>query len=90
MAELFGTGRVVDLILGLVVLEAMLLLAWRWRSGGGLAPADIAANLAAGACLMLALRSALVGEPWTATAPWLLAGLAAHLLDLWRRWPRAR
>jgi hypothetical protein len=90
VAELFATGRVVDLILGLVVLEAVLLLAWRWRSGGGLALIDIAANLAAGAFLMLALRSALVGDPWTSTAPWLLAGLTAHLLDLWRRWPRGR
>jgi small-conductance mechanosensitive channel len=90
VAELFATGRIVDLILALVVLETVLLVAWRWRTGGGLALIDIAANLAAGAFLMLALRSALVGDPWTMIVPWLLAGLTAHLFDLWRRWPRAR
>jgi hypothetical protein len=31
-----------------------------------------------------------LGAAWTSTAPWLLAGLLAHLLDLWRRWPRGR
>ena len=90
MDALFGSGRVVDVILALMLAEAVLLLAWRWRFGRGLAVADIAANLAAGACLMLALRGALIGAPWTGVAPWLLAGFTAHLVDLWRRWPRAR
>jgi hypothetical protein len=45
-------------------------------------------NLLAGACLLMALRSALSGSGWAWIAAWLFAALVAHLADLARRWRR--
>jgi hypothetical protein len=85
MAALFASGRIIDAILALVVLEG-LLLAWLCRRRAasflGLSLPALLANLASGAALMLALRAALVGAPWIAVAAWMLAGLVAHLADL--------
>ncbi len=85
MEWLFASGRIVDLILVLVAVEAVVLflLARSGRISGG--AAGILANLAAGACLMLALRAALVGAWWGWTAVWLAAALAAHVEDMRRR-----
>lgn len=78
MESWFASGRIVDAILLLVLLEALLFV--RLRGGLALLP-----NLAAGACLLLALRAALTGA--TATVLGLCLALAgiAHGLDVARR-----
>lgn len=86
MAELFASGRIVDLILAAMALEAAALAAYRRRSGRGVPLPDLAANLVAGGCLLLALRAALTGADWSAAAAWLGAALLAHLADLACRW----
>lgn len=86
MSALFASGSVIDLILGLVVVEALALYALRRLTGRGPALADLLPNLAAGACLLLAVRAALLDLPWIWVAAALAAGLLAHLLDLSRRW----
>jgi hypothetical protein len=83
---LFASGLVADLILALVAVEALLLLAYRRRTGRGPAPADLVLNLLAGAFLVLALRFALVGAGGAWIAACLGAALVAHLADLRRRW----
>jgi hypothetical protein len=83
LEALFASGRIVTLILVAVAIEAAVLL-WLLRHAGRLA-FGVAANLAAGACLLLAVRSALVGAPWQATALWIALSLPAHVLDLWLR-----
>lgn len=88
MKALFGSGRVVDLILVLMVLEALALWAWRRRTGEGPPPAALLVTLGAGACLLLALRAALAGSGWEVVGIWLAVGLAAHLADLRTRWKR--
>ncbi|RAI33033.1 hypothetical protein [Rhodoplanes serenus] len=85
MAELFASGRVIDLVLILVVIEAVGLavlarLTRRVPQIGTLLP-----NLAAGACLLLAVRAALAGAAWPWVAAALLAALVAHLADLGTR-----
>ena len=87
MSGLFASGRIVDLILALTVLEWLLLTAYRRRTGRGPAPAPLLANLLAGICLLLAVRAALVDAWWG----WLALCLAeprwlAHLADLRLRW----
>lgn len=66
--------------------EAVGLALWHWRTGRGLAPADLWPNLVSGLALMAALRAALTGAGWH----WVALGLAlsglAHALDLRRRW----
>ncbi len=80
LASWFASGRIIDGILLLVGAEALLLV-WLSRRGGPPLP-SLLANLASGAALMLALRSALVGAGWIVVAGWMLAGLLAHLADL--------
>lgn len=88
MTVLFHNGSIVDLILLGIVLEAIALVIYRSRTGRGISPLDLLANLCAGAFLLLALRSVLVESPWTVTAAWLAAALIAHIADLTRRWNR--
>ena len=87
MSALVESGRIAELILLLVGLEALAFVVLG-RRVPGLGIRELAGTLAAGAALLLALRAALRGEPWTAVAAWLaLAGLA-HAADLLRRWRR--
>lgn len=86
MGALFESGHVVDVIIGLVVVEGLFLafLYRRWHRGIPLG--DLWPNLLAGAGLLMALRAALAGSAWQAIAPWLIVALAAHLVDLRQRW----
>jgi hypothetical protein len=86
MAELFASGRLVDLILTVVALEAVGLL-WYWRSTGrGVAAIDLLPNLCAGTFLLLALRVTLGGGGWMMACGCLAVAGVAHLIDLSRRW----
>jgi hypothetical protein len=86
VSQLFANGHVVDLIVGLMVAEALALTIYQRRTGRGIAPLDLLGNLLAGLCLLLALRAALAGAAWGWIAAWLSVALIAHLLDLQRRW----
>lgn len=88
MAEFFSSGRIVDLILGLAFLESMVLAVHFRKSGRGIPLVELAGNMAAGGCLLLALRAALTGAWWGWIAMLLTGALLAHALDLWCRWHR--
>jgi hypothetical protein len=90
MAALFASGRMVDLVLALTLIEAVALVAWHRRTGGGVAPGDFLGNLLSGVCLLVALRLGLAGAWWGWIALALLAALAAHLTDLASRWRSSR
>lgn len=86
MADLFASGRLVDLILVLVVIEAVaLILYWR-RTRRGVAPLDLLPSLSAGAFLLLALRVTLTDGGWQTASACLAAAGLAHLTDIGRRW----
>ena len=76
-AALFASGHAVDIVLGVLALEAGWLV-WRGRR-------DALSALLPGALILLALRAALTGAPWWAVAGWLMLSLPAHLYDLRRR-----
>jgi hypothetical protein len=90
LAGAFRSGLMVDLIIMLVLAEALLLwwLRRRFRSGPGLGA--VWPTLVSGVLLLLSLRSALTGAYWGVTA--LLLGLAglSHVLDLVLRARRER
>jgi NhaP-type Na+/H+ and K+/H+ antiporter len=86
VTSLFATGRVVDLILGLVLIEVIALAVVRTRTKRGVNPFDLIASLLAGIALLFALRGALTGSGWPVIAVCLGAALVAHLWDLSRRW----
>lgn len=88
LGQLLADGRLIDLIIWLTAAEGIFLVAYHWRTGRGLSPPDVLANLLAGVCLLLAVRAALVGAAWGWVAAALAAALVAHLADLSRRWRR--
>ena len=79
----------VDLVIGLVVLEAVAIGVHERLTGRGVALRDMLATLVAGLFLLLALRAALGGEDWTLVALPLAAAGVAHAVDLVRRWRRS-
>jgi len=88
VTTLFHSGVIVDVILMAIIAEAIVLIAYRSRTGRGILPLDLLVNLLAGAFLLMALRSALIGLPWKWAAAWLTGALVAHVVDLRQRWRR--
>ncbi len=86
LADAFADGSLPAIIAALVAVEAIILwFIWRTR-GVGIAPRALIGSLTSGACLMLAVRAALIDAPWQQVATWLLLSLVAHLADLALRW----
>jgi hypothetical protein len=87
----------IDLIIVFTMIEAVVLIIWRRRSGAPTAfrreaPARQASAvglmLLPGMCLLLAVRAALAGAAWPWVPAALTAALIAHLLDVRARWGR--
>ncbi len=86
----FDLRLAVDLIVALMVLEAIGLAAYRAWTGRGPPIDQLLPTLLAGMCLFLALRAVLAGLAWPWVAVCLGAALIAHLADLAQRWRRVR
>jgi hypothetical protein len=89
MSEWFASGTIIDLIIAMVVIEAVAIGWYHRRTGKGPALSTVLANLLSGTALLLALRLALVGSAWYWIACSLLLALVAHAADLGRRWSGA-
>jgi len=88
VAELFASGRVIDLILLGILIELAILPAVLRRTGSQVPYRALLPNIVAGACLMLAVRLGLTDQPWQAIALALLLALLAHIVDLISRLTR--
>lgn len=88
MIEGLSSAVVVDLVIGLTVIEGLALALYRRHTGKGVRIGDFAVNLVSGLCLMLALRGALAASSWLWIVAWLAAAGLAHAIDLALRWPR--
>jgi hypothetical protein len=84
----FANGHIIDIILLMVLLEAVLIWLWRRSTGRGPALASVFPVLGSGFLLLLAVRAALVQAPWPLVALPLTAALFTHILDLALRWRR--
>jgi hypothetical protein len=85
LEALFDNGSIVLIILIFVVIEAAVLLLFRRRTGRGIPHVPMLANLLAGGCLMLAIRSALLDHPWIWIGLYMSLALIAHLIDFGSR-----
>ncbi|MGP1354120.1 MAG: hypothetical protein ACTS1Z_12425 [Parasphingopyxis sp.] len=79
METLFASGHAADIILAILLIEAI------WLIARGHATADIAATLLPAVLIVLGLRAALTGAEWPWIALPLAAALPVHLWDLARR-----
>ena len=61
LAAGFASGRVIDLVVGLTLLEVVGLFVFRRVTGRGPRVSVVGLNLASGLCLMVAVRAALTG-----------------------------
>ncbi|MDX2308658.1 MAG: hypothetical protein NW216_10500 [Hyphomicrobium sp.] len=86
-APLFQSGQIADVVIAVMVIEALALAAWRLRTGRGPGLFPVATNLLAGVALLIALRLALMGTHWLPIALALLGAFVFHLADLRARWP---
>ena len=86
MAKLIASGRIVDCIAGLMLLEFIAFALLRAKGGRGIPRLELGVSLAAGMALLLALRAALQGLAWQVVSMWLIVGLIAHVLYLKLRW----
>lgn len=82
-----GTGRIVDLILVMIVLEAgvLVLIARLPQKLGRIPLRGLLFNLAAGGFLLLALRAVVHEASVVTIGLWLTMALLAHLADLVER-----
>jgi hypothetical protein len=81
--QFFAAGHAIDLVIAVLVLEALLLR--------GVLPQHRllpAPTLLAGLGLLVAWRAAQSGAPWFWIALGLCAAGAAHAWDVWQRWTR--
>ena len=88
LGDLFASGRIIDGIIVLMVLETVALLALRTITNNGVSPRGLLPFMAAGICLMLALRTALVDGSWMVIAGMLMLAFVFHILDIALRWDR--
>lgn len=82
MSQLFESGRIIDLILVVMVLEAAIIAAFAWTFPNRFPTRGLLCNLAAGAGLLLALRALLTDSSWMMVGFWMGCALLAHLCDL--------
>lgn len=80
MSEWFASGRVVDLVIVVIALEAL----WIVLRRRGDVPGKLLA-LVPGVLILLALRAALTGAGWPVIAFWLALSFPVHLADMVRR-----
>jgi len=90
VSALWSSAFLVELAVAITLVEGLALALYRRWTGRGLTAPDYALNLLSGLCLMLAVRSALLGHAWYWGAGCLAASGAAHVIYLRQRWQRQR
>jgi uncharacterized membrane protein YjjB (DUF3815 family) len=86
--ELVNSGRIVDIMLLVLVVETAILAVYRQRTRRGIPIASLVANFGAGGSIVLALRAVLADQPAAIIAACLVASLGFHVADLALRWSR--
>lgn len=86
---LVESGRIVDIMLAVIVVELVLLVGYRIVRQRGPGVASIVLNIGAGGSLMFALRLLYDDAGWQLVAAALVASAVFHAGDVVYRWRRA-
>lgn len=86
---LVESGRIVDIMLAVIVVEVAALIAYRVIKRRGLSVASIVLNIGAGGSLMVALKLLYADAGWQLIAAALVASACFHTGDLVYRWRSA-
>jgi hypothetical protein len=81
-----GSTHLADVALIALLVEAAALAGYRTHTGRGPSVREILSVLLPGACLLMAMRSALASAGTEIVGSFLLAALLTHAADLRRRW----
>lgn len=79
MEDFFASGRAVDVVLAVLLFEAL------WLKLRGSSWRDILPALVPAVLMMIALRAGLTGMPWPYVSLPLAAAFPIHIYDLKRR-----
>jgi len=82
MDELIKSGMITDSVLVVMAVEAIIVTLYLRRAGQNSSIPGFLAALLAGACLVLALHTALTGSSFGSIAVFLGLSLLAHLCEL--------
>jgi len=82
LSELFASGRIVELILAVLVIEWLLMSFIYFYKGKGIAPLHFLIHALPGVFIFLALRAALHEQGWQMIGLFLGLSFIAHLADL--------
>ena len=82
ISALFVGGKIADLVLAVMVIEAVVLVALSRRAQSVLSLSSIFSALLPGFFLVLALRAAFVHAQWFWIALALTGALVTHLIDM--------
>jgi hypothetical protein len=86
LLALLGSTHLADVALIALLVEAAALALYRTHTGRGPGVREILGVLLPGACLLLAMRSALASAGTQIVGFFLIAALLTHAADLRRRW----
>ena len=88
LSELILSGRIIDIVLGVLILELLFISILYRTKGKGIPPYPLIVNIGAGGSLALAIKAAVTDAGWQWIAAWLIASLVFHVLDISARWQR--
>jgi hypothetical protein len=86
--ESLSSTQLVNIVIGVTLLEAAALAAFFYWTGRGVPPSQFLLNLVSGLALMIGLRGAITGQPVGYLVACLAVSGVVHGVDLWLRWRR--
>ena len=90
LRDLILSGRIVDIVLVVLLLELIAVSVLYKTRGTGIAPYPLMVNIGAGGSLALGIKASVTGAGWHWIAVWLVTSLVFHVLDVSHRWQKGR
>lgn len=86
MEGFIESGAVFDLVVAVLVVEAVLMTGLWWRRAQGIPPVTLLPDLGAAAALLIAARAHTLDAGWLVIGAALAVALLLHVTHLRRQW----